>query len=586
MTDPVTKQQYVMQNGTMVNYTPTPPTIPPPQTNPITPVPAGTPPTPPPTPPASTSGAGMSDTSFLGLLNNLNSGLQQNNALVDQKNLIQKQMFDQPLTPDELAKLPPDVRSIVQGGNRDQMALQLQIINDSLQGRNNSVAASIQYLTSGYQTAQQRYNTDVSNVLAYAKALNAKPSDVMKALYPSEAAQLGTALDKLAAPLLTTTQIAPITNSIVNIPTGTIAYKTNNPLNIKFTPDNLYGANDSGIQATDGGTFAQFDNPQDGLSAAMQLLQSPLYTDNNMTVEQAMRQWSNGGYGAEVAPGIDPVAYMRDLPQDQIQTLVQDMAKRESGASVNFGGSQIIGTPPDPNDPNSNKPDPQTGITPNALYDASIEYAMTGKMPSLGLGSAPQVRLQRTSIINTAGAIATALGSTFPQLQALYKSNSAAATQNVERLARVESVLNATSLNFPRLEQLADAVKAEGINITEADIQAGSAAVQSKFGSTSAASYVELINTIRSDYSAAQASLAGSRGGQFFAENAQQAIPIGLTSAQYGAIKDTLTLSSQNAAQAINGEVQNLIGTSGGIGSPATNTGGGSYQDYLNAING
>ena len=69
-----------------------------------------------------------------------------------------------------------------------------------------------------------------------------------------------------------------------------------------------------------------------------------------------------------------------------------------------------------------------------------------------------------------------------------------------------------------------------------------------------------------------QAGLAGSRGGQFFAAQASDAIPIGLTSAQYQNIYQQIQLSSQNATQAINGEVQNLLGTSGTSASSVAGT--------------
>ena len=89
-----------------------------------------------------TSGSGIPDDTFLGLLNNMNNVGQQNNQLVQQKNLISKALFDQPLSQQELQSLPPDVAAIVQSGNQDQMKLQMQVINDSLQGRNQSVANS------------------------------------------------------------------------------------------------------------------------------------------------------------------------------------------------------------------------------------------------------------------------------------------------------------------------------------------------------------------------------------------------------------------------------------------------------------
>jgi hypothetical protein len=131
-----------------------------------------------------TSGAGIDDTTFLGYLNNMNTVGQQNNQLVQQKNLISKALFDQPLTTQELQSLPPDVAALVQGGNQDQMKLQLQVINDSLQGRNQSVASSLSFLTTGYENAQQAYQTSMTNILNYSRYLGAKPSDVLKAAYP------------------------------------------------------------------------------------------------------------------------------------------------------------------------------------------------------------------------------------------------------------------------------------------------------------------------------------------------------------------------------------------------------------------
>lgn len=208
-----------------------------------------------------------------------------------------------------------------------------------------------------------------------------------------------------------------------------------------------------------------------------------------------------------------------------------------------------------------------TKYTPNAIYQDAIEYAMTGKVPTMGNGTAAQVQAARAAVNNTAAAIVTASGQNFPQLQALYKANQSAATQSVQRLARISIVENSTVNNFPRLETLADSVKAAGVTLTEADLQAGSAVVQQKTGSADAAAYVELINTVRSDYSAMQASIAGSRGGQFFSESAAQAIPLGLTSDQYKAIAKTISVSATNATNATNDEVNDLISISGGSGT-------------------
>ena len=174
--------------------------------------------------------------------------------------------------------------------------------------------------------------------------------------------------------------------------------------------------------------------------------------------------------------------------------------------------------------------------------------------------------LYKRTLTDVASAIGAKYGS-LPELQALYKSDSAAATQTVERLAKVDSVSNAMTLNIPRLAALADKVNAAGISVQESDLQATQADIMRKFGNTDAASYIELVQTMRSDYAAMQAGLAGGRGGQYFAASAADAIPLGLSSDQYKAIGQTIQLSAANAATAINDEVGTLLNQGSGGGS-------------------
>lgn len=80
---------------------------------------------------------------------------------------------------------------------------------------------------------------------------------------------------------------------------GSIAYKTNNPGNIKFGDfARSLGAVDSGIKGQDGGTFAKFPSYEAGKAAQMALLKSGGYS--NLTLDSAMKRWSNNGYGAEI----------------------------------------------------------------------------------------------------------------------------------------------------------------------------------------------------------------------------------------------------------------------------------------------
>jgi len=83
---------------------------------------------------------------------------------------------------------------------------------------------------------------------------------------------------------------------------GSIAVSHNNPGNIKFGEfAKKYGATE-GRRATDGGVFAQFPDVETGLKAKQDLLLGKEYRD--LTVDQAMRRWSNNGYGGELYPEI------------------------------------------------------------------------------------------------------------------------------------------------------------------------------------------------------------------------------------------------------------------------------------------
>jgi len=501
--------------------------------------------------------------------------IANNNGLVNQKNLILQQLYGVPLTDAQKANLDPSLASVLESGDRNAIDFNLRLLNDQIAGRTNTLDQSIQTLTTGYNTAIQQAETNkndaITNVLNYAKANGQKPSVIMQALYPQYAQQLGPALDAVSAPY--GANIPPVPGQIgytgVSSLGSLLGYYTQG--NTSAVPGTGYtGAILQQLQ----GTGLTLNSPPDqlmgyipqiaqgianGENISPQLLAA---TNNPGAIEQAtalqygLPTTANGYYDSN-----NGITYAQFADQDTGMQALQTLL----GSYLESSAAPIDPAPPNPTDPKSNAIDQTTGLSPNSIYENAIEYAFTGKTPALGLGNASQTRAARDAIQNKAGAIAAAAGTTFPQLQALYKSNEAAATQTVERLARVESVSQAMTLNIPRLAQLADQVKAEGIDITEADLQATQAQIESKFGSGPAASYIELINTMRSDYSAMQSGLAGSRGGQFFAAQAADAIPIGLSGQQYQQIGQTIQLSAQNATQAINGETQTLLGISGGL---------------------
>ena len=232
-----------------------------------------------------------------------------------------------------------------------------------------------------------------------------------------------------------------------------------------------------------------------------------------------------------------------------------------------FTGGMVMTSPP----PTAswNKTDSRTGLTLGREWDAATNYLKKGGSIQSFVGSmfggTPASKSQKAAatnmIENTSAAIAKNMNMDSAQVQQMYKNNGKAAGDIVNRSARIETVTQTLASQFPRLMDLADKVKTMGI--TESDIQAGAATAQSKFGSPDAASYIELLTTMRGDYAAMQSALAGSRGGLMFVEDAKKAIPAGMTSEQYKSMQDTIEKSAANAVTATNAEAQKLYNFDG-----------------------
>lgn len=96
-----------------------------------------------------------------------------------------------------------------------------------------------------------------------------------------------------------------------------------------------------------------------------------------------------------------------------------------------------------------------TKYSPNGIYQAAMQYALDGKTPPMGLGTASEVQTARAAVVNTAGAIASAAGVTLPQLQAEYTANEDSLTTILP--AANQTILNATNAqtNFKNLVGLA-----------------------------------------------------------------------------------------------------------------------------------
>jgi len=125
----------------------------------------------------------------------------------------------------------------------------------------------------------------------------------------------------------TTNDIYHSTYQSVNVPKGDIATTHSNPGNIKYGKfAQKYGAQ-PGRAATDGGIFAVFPSVKAGLQAQKDLLTSGSYA--NLTVGDAMKRWSNSGYGADLYPQIANKR-MKDLTSQELNELILRQTKRES----------------------------------------------------------------------------------------------------------------------------------------------------------------------------------------------------------------------------------------------------------------
>lgn len=203
----------------------------------------------------------------------------------------------------------------------------------------------------------------------------------------------------------TTITGAPPASSTTTSANGSISFRTNNPGNIKFGAyAQSLGATDSGIQASDGGTFAQFPSVQAGTDAQKQLLTNPTY--QNLTFDDAMKQWSNKGYGAEIAPSIPPGTKMSSLTSSQLDAVVAAQKNREGWtAPPNAAGT--LGTPRI----DKSLPGYTTSVVPNTggltqaqIDQAALASALGQPMPGFSRGGSTGESNQRIKAIGNRSA--------------------------------------------------------------------------------------------------------------------------------------------------------------------------------------
>ena len=120
-------------------------------------------------------------------------------------------------------------------------------------------------------------------------------------------------------------QINP-TNAPSTAKKGSVSFRNNNPLNIKFGDfAKQFGASE-GTKATDGGVFANFPDVESGMKAAKKLLSSNSYKD--LPLDKALKRWSGNGYGAELVPEFKGKT-IAQLSDSELNILINKMKQRE-----------------------------------------------------------------------------------------------------------------------------------------------------------------------------------------------------------------------------------------------------------------
>ena len=110
-------------------------------------------------------------------------------------------------------------------------------------------------------------------------------------------------------------------------PTGQVPSNIN-IFGIKSTATTIaMGGQDSGVKSSDGGTFLSSQGEAKDTEIAKQLLTSDIY--KNLSVDEALKKWSNNGYGADAVPGIDKNAKIGSLSDAQINQVLDGIKTRE-----------------------------------------------------------------------------------------------------------------------------------------------------------------------------------------------------------------------------------------------------------------
>lgn len=140
--------------------------------------------------PAPTTMGSLDMTGFAGIIDTMRSKLSENNALADTRTKLLNVLYNRPLTADEMTSLDPSTQHLVQSGDKNQIEMQIRMINDKISGRTQSLDKSVSYITDAYQktidnaeTQKHDAMTFLTSALTQAANAGMSPKDYLTSLY-------------------------------------------------------------------------------------------------------------------------------------------------------------------------------------------------------------------------------------------------------------------------------------------------------------------------------------------------------------------------------------------------------------------
>lgn len=342
-----------------------------------------------------------------------------------------------------------------------------------------------------------------------------------------------------------------LTAAIIKNEGGSPKGVENNPGNVKYVPG-MAGATDSGVKATDGGTFASFSTPQAGQDAIAGTLNSIASKQQNPTLQSVVDAYTNTG--STTAPG----------------TGSNGLPTAEYGLLSNVQGF-------DPTGKNSSAPEGVDSAAWNYLNQA-LTQGKTPTAASVGIST----RTGSGALFNTIAQRADdvyyqATGQHLPDLNIL-KSNKTLLTGNntlLNSLAVQEKTISANS------DLLQGKINASNINQNAPVINNVIDSLQNALGDPNVASYLAQNSTLSNELGSLLALKNASGTTVHDKLISADLISPDASAAQEATVVNTLMQEAQNARQAIGKANESLYAQIDPLGiqpgNPANQPG---YQEF------